>query len=181
MEKKEPSKELDTKNTNMVISEDAKRRYRGEMSDEEMYEKYSSKGQRAFLAVEIVALIEEDKNREREKRKLQRKDLAKNRKEVFEALGGKCFVCDFDFSDLLHIHHKVRLVDGGSNEIENLVLLCPNCHRLIHYFAESFSSKEKIRYEDNLRLINIEDWMNNNLTPNEIKNVANLFTILVKE
>ena len=32
----------------------------------------------------------------------------------------------------LEIHHIVQVVDGGGNELENLLPLCPNCHSLHH-------------------------------------------------
>jgi predicted restriction endonuclease len=180
MEKNEQSQQLDMKNTNIDILEDAKRRYDGEMSDEELLEKYPTKSQRAAFAVNVMALIEEDEKREREKRNLLRKDIAKNRKEFLTLLGEKCFICDFDFYDLLHIHHKVRLKDGGSNEIENLVLLCPNCHSLLHYFEGSFSSETPPGYDNNLRFLNLNDWMDNNLTLKQVEKISSLFTILMR-
>lgn len=33
----------------------------------------------------------------------------------------------------LEVHHIKRLSDGGSDRITNVVALCPNCHREIHY------------------------------------------------
>ena len=30
----------------------------------------------------------------------------------------------------LEVHHVIELVDGGSNELSNLELLCARCHRL---------------------------------------------------
>ena len=32
-----------------------------------------------------------------------------------------------------NIHHIVEKVKGGSNELSNLVLLHPNCHRQLHH------------------------------------------------
>jgi 5-methylcytosine-specific restriction endonuclease McrA len=32
----------------------------------------------------------------------------------------------------LEIHHLIRRFDGGSNEISNLMALCPNCHSKLH-------------------------------------------------
>ncbi|MCF7514341.1 HNH endonuclease [Pseudoalteromonas sp. L23] len=33
-----------------------------------------------------------------------------------------------------NIHHIVERVKGGGNELSNLVLLHPNCHRQLHTF-----------------------------------------------
>ncbi|XGM76492.1 HNH endonuclease [Klebsiella pneumoniae] len=30
------------------------------------------------------------------------------------------------------VHHIIRRVDGGGDEIDNLMMLHPNCHRLLH-------------------------------------------------
>ncbi|MGR5411063.1 HNH endonuclease [Vibrio sp. PNB22_8_1] len=38
-----------------------------------------------------------------------------------------------DNTPYLEVHHKVRLSDGGEDTIENVIALCPNCHRKVHY------------------------------------------------
>lgn len=52
---------------------------------------------------------------------------------------GKCQLCgeDAPFLDTygqpyLEEHHVKRLADGGSDTIDNVVAICPNCHRKIH-------------------------------------------------
>ena len=52
---------------------------------------------------------------------------------------GKCQMCGADapFIDnygepYLEEHHVKRLADGGSDTIDNVVAICPNCHRKIH-------------------------------------------------
>ena len=34
---------------------------------------------------------------------------------------------------LLHAHHIVALAVGGSDTLDNVAVLCPNCHSLAHY------------------------------------------------
>ena len=34
------------------------------------------------------------------------------------------------------IHHLIHYKDGGENSAKNCVLLCPNCHRKIHFAKE---------------------------------------------
>lgn len=41
-----------------------------------------------------------------------------------------------------HVHHIINVCDGGSEESHNLILLCPNCHKMAHV---GLLSKEKLR------------------------------------
>jgi 5-methylcytosine-specific restriction protein A len=43
----------------------------------------------------------------------------------------------------LEVHHITRLADDGPDEPQNVIALCPNCHREAHYSTE----KETIRYK----------------------------------
>ena len=38
------------------------------------------------------------------------------------------------------MHHIVPVAEGGSNKADNLILLCPNCHKLAHagYYSKDF-------------------------------------------
>lgn len=52
---------------------------------------------------------------------------------------GKCQYCsdsapfiDKQGEPYLEAHHVIRLADGGKDTIENVVAICPNCHRKIH-------------------------------------------------
>lgn len=38
-----------------------------------------------------------------------------------------------DNTPYLEVHHKKRLADGGEDTLENVIALCPNCHREKHY------------------------------------------------
>lgn len=44
---------------------------------------------------------------------------------------GKCAVCKWA-EGRCDIHHIIERKDGGTNDISNLILLCPNHHRLWH-------------------------------------------------
>ncbi len=61
---------------------------------------------------------------------------------------GKCMLCNNDapFKDKLGVpflegHHILSLADGGPDTEENVVALCPNCHRRMHVL-ELESDKE---------------------------------------
>jgi len=43
----------------------------------------------------------------------------------------KCFNCGWD-KCVCDIHNIKPKCDGGSDELNNLIILCPNCHRLAH-------------------------------------------------
>ena len=44
----------------------------------------------------------------------------------------KCEDCKNQLSAWFEVDHKIRLDNGGSNHVDNLVALCANCHREIH-------------------------------------------------
>ena len=54
--------------------------------------------------------------------------------------GGICDLCKNpapfikdDGTPYLEIHHLIPLSKGGTDDLENTVALCPNCHRKLHY------------------------------------------------
>ncbi len=47
---------------------------------------------------------------------------------IYQKYQGKCMVCSFD--EIVEIHHIIPRYLGGSDELENLALLCPNHHAL---------------------------------------------------
>jgi 5-methylcytosine-specific restriction enzyme A len=61
--------------------------------------------------------------------------------EVLERANGKCACCKKaapfikakDNTPYLEVHHKIFLVNGGEDSVENSEALCPNCHRQKHY------------------------------------------------
>ena len=44
--------------------------------------------------------------------------------------GAGCYICGREL--FLEVHHKIQLQHGGDNEIDNLCLLCKECHALVH-------------------------------------------------
>jgi uncharacterized phage protein (TIGR02220 family) len=51
---------------------------------------------------------------------------------VFEKYQFKCNRCSVNDTKVLDVHHKVHRKDGGTDDLENLELLCANCHRKEH-------------------------------------------------
>ncbi len=50
--------------------------------------------------------------------------------------GKKCERCGFDKYEILEIHHKDK--NRNNNNLDNLELICPNCHSEKHYLDKSW-------------------------------------------
>ncbi len=67
----------------------------------------------------------------------------KIREEVFRRYHDCCADCGSMFD--LTVHHKLPLSQGGTNDIENLILICKDCHEARHdrkFFGRSFDADE---------------------------------------
>lgn len=51
------------------------------------------------------------------------------RAQAIKKHGNKCELCFY--SETVDAHHIIPKYKGGPNEIENLMIVCPNCHALI--------------------------------------------------
>lgn len=56
-----------------------------------------------------------------------RRMSSRTRRAVLERDGRKCVECGS--AKFLEIDHVVRYIDGGSDDLENLRVLCESCHR----------------------------------------------------
>ena len=64
------------------------------------------------------------------------KDSAKNRrKEKVAARDGLygCYLCGYTVRSKLTLHHKKKQSDGGSHDLDNLCILCEDCHTAWHW------------------------------------------------
>lgn len=53
-------------------------------------------------------------------------------KQIYKLFEGKaCELCGWA-ETVCDIHHIVEVSDGGRNELDNLIVVCPNHHRMIH-------------------------------------------------
>jgi hypothetical protein len=50
--------------------------------------------------------------------------------------GNKCERCGFEKYEILQIHHKDK--NRSNNKLDNLELICPNCHSAEHYLKRSW-------------------------------------------
>ncbi len=55
------------------------------------------------------------------------------RVEALKRVGNKCEICSYnEYPKILSAHHKLPRRLGGKDVIENCLIVCPNCHYLIH-------------------------------------------------
>ena len=80
---------------------------------------------------------------------LRTKNLAALRTYVVQRAKGLCQLCgceapfkDKDGDPYLEIHHVIPLRDGGTDSAENLIALCPNCHRKVEVSADASDMKK---------------------------------------
>lgn len=52
------------------------------------------------------------------------------KRKISECWNHKCAVCDQN--DYLEFHHLIPLSEGGSDDYDNIILLCARCHAVIH-------------------------------------------------
>lgn len=63
------------------------------------------------------------------------KEIVRDLKKLYN---NKCQICDFTFKkdngeNYSETHHVIPLGQNGSDDIKNLIVVCPNCHRQLHY------------------------------------------------
>ena len=58
---------------------------------------------------------------------------------LLKTRGLQCERCGYAKFEILQIHHKDR--NRSNNELENLQLICPNCHYEEHYLDKSWLKK----------------------------------------
>ena len=57
-------------------------------------------------------------------------------KAAIREYGNKCDQCGWDAARC-DVHHRVPKSLGGLHTLDNAIVLCPNCHRVIHENAGS--------------------------------------------
>ena len=59
------------------------------------------------------------------------------RKAILDRDGHKCVRCGN--TTALHLHHIVAVLDGGTNEHDNIMTLCARCHDEWHYIETHYT------------------------------------------
>ena len=58
--------------------------------------------------------------------------------------GGTCERCGENNYAILQVHHKTERYRGGTDDVKNLELLCPNCHMTHHYGKSLYHEKKML-------------------------------------
>ena len=84
--------------------------------------------------------------------KRDKRNVKKLRNHVMNSLDGRCenklcnkkFFQKYNSEDLyFEAHHIIFLSNGGKDKIENMILLCPDCHRKAHFSKEKKSLEKR--------------------------------------
>jgi 5-methylcytosine-specific restriction endonuclease McrA len=74
---------------------------------------------------------------------------------VLEVRGGICQRCGYSKKEILHVHHKDR--NRNNNTLENLELICPNCHYEEHYLEKSWLNG-KVSHQGRSGRVGLSRW-----------------------
>ena len=72
---------------------------------------------------------------------------------IIQRAGVGCSLCGWNEASC-DIHHIIHKKDGGSHDIDNLIIICPNCHRSIHINGKD----DKLLYEHSIKN-KFSDWL----------------------
>ena len=92
-----------------------------------------------------------------------RSDIQNNRNEILDQFNNSCEVCGLDVKEFLEIHHLLPISKGGNNDIYNLSVLCPTCHKALHIWLDQDNGSDvinlhyitRISHEEYRRLVNL--------------------------
>lgn len=85
----------------------------------------------------------------------------------------QCAVCSK--TDYLEMHHIIPRAEGGTDDYDNLILLCAECHAAIHkraYNKERYKHNTSIEYEKAIPIL--DDYFANRIGAKETKERLNL-------
>ena len=97
-----------------------------------------------------------------------RREQPKVKRDLIESGNNSCSICGYDCTPILHLHHIKDVQFGGDNSPENVTLLCPNCHAIVHSFMSDKAEKE-------YGLDFLVHWINTNLPQHGIQKLRELW------
>lgn len=122
-----------------------------------------------FNSTEIDHILEKDlledlQMPENERKEITRKAIIRYQKIVDyikQTRGRKCQICQYSFvmdngNEYCEAHHIQYLSEDGSQNSDNVVLLCPNHHRMFHYAQDSVFVGNLIDGKRKVLIANVE-------------------------
>jgi len=114
-----------------------------------------------LLDNDMAYLLEDMKNNEKIRKKVRISLIQRNPtlvRKLKELYDNKCQICHFTFEKetgqyYSECHHIISLGEEGSDTIDNVIVVCANCHRMLHYADVTISNEIK----DNTRDVLIND------------------------
>lgn len=64
------------------------------------------------------------------------------RKKVIEEKG-ECEICGMSYKPILQIHHILPVSNFGNNDPDNVICVCPNCHKTLHHIYHSLKKTDE--------------------------------------
>lgn len=56
---------------------------------------------------------------------------------------GKCEICGTAYKPILQIHHILPISNFGNNDDDNIICVCPNCHKTLHHLYNSLKKTDE--------------------------------------
>lgn len=120
-----------------------------------------------------------EKNRRKNICKEYRKNIIPYRTEILIDHSHKCDICGMDCRVILIIHHALPLSEGGNNNSDNIMVVCPNCHAILHKII-SFFWKGDPSEEDTKDFNDMFEWIENNYTKKAYECFMDMFNRYLK-
>lgn len=67
------------------------------------------------------------------------------RRRIVELRSCSCELCGNPIKEILEVHHKKPVSQGGTHDEDNLIVLCASCHAVIHACIERGGINDRIR------------------------------------
>ena len=80
---------------------------------------------------------------------ITKKTFYKKRRELILEENSECSICGYNIKEVLELHHIVPVGEGGDLIAhDNIIVLCPNCHSVIHYLIKNWEKIWNDRFSE---------------------------------
>lgn len=135
-------------------------------NDPKLYSKY-------IRYTELQNMIKLNKRAEKNKDIASiRNFITSNKENILKSFDNECEVCNFDFKEILIVHHKIPVAKGGTNELSNLSVLCPTCHSMVHHIIRTVEKSEGWKDFEY-----IDTWVNRNIPQMQFEKLMDISNV----